>query len=79
MLDPQTFTDELASVLRSHRKAAGLTQAALAKLAGVGKTAVFDLEHGKSTARLVTVLRLCHTLNIKLQLISPLVRSGGAP
>ena len=34
----------LAKIVRFHRKKAKLTQENLAKLAGVGKTAVFDLE-----------------------------------
>lgn len=37
----------LSGMLRFHRKRSGLTQAQLALLAGVGKTVVFDAEHGK--------------------------------
>ena len=73
------FIADLAAALRLHRKAADLTQAELARLSGVGKTAVFDLEHGKSTARLKTVLRLCQTLNIRLQLRSPLQAAATDP
>ncbi|HXW53338.1 MAG TPA: helix-turn-helix domain-containing protein, partial [Myxococcota bacterium] len=43
---------ELASVVRYHRRQSGLTQQELASLAGVGKTAVFDVENGKTSLRL---------------------------
>ena len=35
---------EIAHVVKHHRKVAKLSQAELARLAGIGKTAVFDLE-----------------------------------
>lgn len=60
--------------VRDHRKAAGLTQKELADLAGVGKTVVFDIEAGKQTVRLATLLRVLHVLNIEVRLISPLGR-----
>lgn len=44
-----------------------------ALLAGVGKTAVYDLEHGKETIRLDTLLKILHVLNIKMQFSSPLM------
>ena len=69
MLEPQI----LASVLRKHRKAAGLSQLQLAEMAGVGKTAVFDLEKGKETVQLDTLRKILTVLNIKVQLISPLM------
>ena len=67
MLEPQL----LASLIRKHRKAAGLSQLQLAELAGVGKTAVFDLEKGKATIQLDTLRKILTVLNIKVQLISP--------
>lgn len=51
----------------------GLSQAALAKLAGVGKTVVFDLEHGKQSIRLDTLTRILTVLNISIKLESPLM------
>ena len=56
----------LDEVIRFHRKAARLTQAELAALAGVGKTSVFDIEHGKQTVRLTTLLAILKTLGISL-------------
>jgi HTH-type transcriptional regulator/antitoxin HipB len=67
MLEPQL----LASLIRKHRKAAGLSQLQLAEMAGVGKTSVFDLEKGKETIQLDTLRKILTALNIKLQLISP--------
>jgi len=63
----------LASVVRYHRRRAGLSQEALAKLAGVGKTAVFDLEKGKATVQLDTLRKVLRVLNITMTLESPLM------
>lgn len=69
MLDPKT----LSIVIKKHRKAAGLSQIQLAEMAGVGKTVVFDLEKGKETVQLNTLLKIFKVLNIKVQLHSPLM------
>ena len=63
---------KLARVVLRHRKAAGLSQLQLADLAGVGKTVVFDIEHGKSTIRLDTQLKVLHALNIQITFATPL-------
>ena len=65
--------DEIGSIVRFHRKKAGLTQKQLANLAGVGKTAVFDIEKGKSSIRLNTLLAVLLILNISLSSESPLM------
>jgi y4mF family transcriptional regulator len=67
MLEPQL----LASLVRKHRKAAGLSQLQLAEMADVGKTAVFDLEKGKETIQLDTLRKILSVLNINVHLISP--------
>jgi HTH-type transcriptional regulator/antitoxin HipB len=61
----------LASIIRKHRKAAGLSQLQLAEMAGVGKTVVFDVEKGKETIQLNTLQKILTVLNIKVQLDSP--------
>ncbi len=63
----------LAKVIRRHRKAAKLSQLQLAEMAGVGKTVVFDIEKGKETIKLDTLRKILKVLNIKVQLISPLM------
>ncbi len=63
----------LAMVIRNHRKSAGLSQRRLAEIAGIGKTAVFDIEKGKETIQLDTLRKILKVLNIKVQLNSPLL------
>ena len=63
----------LASVIKKHRKAAGISQIQLAELAGVGKTVVFDIEKGKETVQLNTLRKILNVLNIKVELTSPLM------
>jgi HTH-type transcriptional regulator/antitoxin HipB len=48
-------------------------QTSLADLAGIGKTSVFDIEKGKPTVRMTTLLAVLNTLNIRLLLDSPLM------
>ena len=67
MLEPKV----LATVIKKHRKAGGLSQLQLAEMAGVGKTVIFDIEKGKETIRLDTLRKILNFLNIKVQLISP--------
>lgn len=56
-----------------HRQKAKLSQAELAALSGIGKTAVFDIENGKLSIRLTTLLRILNILNIKIQFTGPLM------
>jgi HTH-type transcriptional regulator / antitoxin HipB len=63
---------DLGEIIKYHRKQTGLTQEELAKLAGIGKTAVFDIENGKQTSRFQTIVKLLRILNIKLDWDSPL-------
>ncbi len=66
-------SQNIAQVLKYHRKRAGLSQQELAKLAGVGKTAVFDLEKGKETIQLDTLHKILLVLNIGIKLESPIM------
>ncbi len=63
----------IGSIVQFHRKQAGLSQKELADLAGIGKTAVFDLEKGKSNFRIETLIKICSILNIKLEFQSSLM------
>jgi y4mF family transcriptional regulator len=65
--------NELGELIREHRKRAGLTQVALADLAGIGKATVFDIEKGKDTVRVVNLLKVLKALNISLHFESPLI------
>jgi HTH-type transcriptional regulator/antitoxin HipB len=64
---------QIASIVRHCRKQSGLSQLQLAKLAGIGKTAVFDLEKGKESIQLNTLLKVFDILNITIQLKTPFV------
>jgi transcriptional regulator with XRE-family HTH domain len=63
--------EHIAKNVHVLRKQAGLTLVALAELAGVGKTAVFDIEHKKATVQLDTLLKVLTALNIGLTLQVP--------
>lgn len=69
------FIANLAKIVIYHRKKSGLNRLELATIAGVGKTVIYDIEHGKSTVRLDTVIKILNVLNIKLELIGPLVQT----
>jgi HTH-type transcriptional regulator/antitoxin HipB len=66
---------EVAIIVKYHRRKAGLSQETLSKLAGVGKTAVFDLEKGKETIQLDTLGKILKVLNITMKLESPLMQA----
>ena len=59
--------------VRFHRRKAGLTQAGLARLAGVGKASVFDVEKMKESVQLDTLLKIFAVLNMELEVKSPLM------
>lgn len=65
--------EKLATIIKSHRKAANLTQLKLAELAGVGKTVVFDIEKGKETVKILTLKKVLKVLNIEMRFSSPLL------
>jgi HTH-type transcriptional regulator/antitoxin HipB len=65
--------DDLKDIVRHHRRLSGLSQAELARLAGVGKTVVFDIEHGKESVQFDTLKKVLAALNIKLILRSPIL------
>lgn len=59
---------QLGPALRAARKQLGLTQSQLALAAGVGVRFIVDLEAGKPTVRLETVLRVVDALGGEFQL-----------
>lgn len=60
-------------MIHFHRKQSGLSQAMLAKLGGIGKTVIFDIEKGKLSVRFDTLLKVLNVLNIKLEFKSQLM------
>ena len=65
--------EPLHEIIKKHRRMSGLSQAELAKLAGVGKTVVFDVEHGKQSIRFDTLTKILSVLNISIRFNSPLM------
>ncbi len=63
-----SLPDQLGERVRKAREALGLSQKQLADLAGIGKTAMFDLEHGNPGVRLNTLLAVLDYLSIPLRL-----------
>lgn len=64
---------EIASIIKFHRKRAGLSRNQLADLADVGKTVIFDIEHGKTTVQAQSLSKVLTTLNIRCVFQSPLM------
>lgn len=63
----------LGKIVRFHRKRSGLTQAELGKMAGLGKTVIFDIEKGKTGIKLSSLLQVFEVLNITIKFESPLM------
>jgi HTH-type transcriptional regulator/antitoxin HipB len=65
--------EELGLIIRFRRKKTGLSQRELSRIAGAGKTVVFDIEKGKKAVQLNSLLQIFYVLNIKIDFISPLM------
>lgn len=63
--------EQIGNIVRYHRKQSGLSQHELANLAGVGKTVVYEIEKGKETVQLNTLLKVLDVLNIQVKLSTP--------
>ncbi len=66
-------TQDLAQIIRLHRRAAKLSRVQLAELSGVGKTVIYSIEKGKESIRLDTLRKILKALNIRIVLKSPLM------
>jgi y4mF family transcriptional regulator len=71
-IDLKNF-ENLGRIILFHRKKAGLSRIDLATVSGVGKTVIYDIENGKETVRLKTLLKILDALNISVSLESPLM------
>jgi y4mF family transcriptional regulator len=68
----QTPTPEtIGRLIRSTRKALGVTQRDLAMTSGTGLRFIIDLEKGKPTCQLGKTLTVLRTLGIKTKLTPP--------
>lgn len=62
---------DVAAAVRGQRHSLKLTQAALANQAGVSRTFVSDLEAGKLTVELRSVIAVVEALGCRLALLAP--------
>lgn len=62
---------EIAKIVHYYRKQSGLSQQELARLAGVGKTVIYDMEKGKETVQVNTLLKVLTVLNIQMKFETP--------
>ncbi len=67
---------QIGEMIKYHRNQSGLSRKSLAELAGVGKTAIYDIEHGRVTFRINTLFSILNVLNIKVKFESPLIEEG---
>lgn len=63
--------EQIGELVRSTRKAIGVTQKDLALTSGTGLRFIIELEKGKPTCQLGKVLTVLQTLGIKLALTPP--------
>ncbi len=66
---------EIAKIVHYYRKQSGLSQQELARIAGVGKTVIFDIEKGKETVQLNTLLKVLDVLNIRMKFETPFAQT----
>jgi len=66
-------SQEIGALVRSTRKALGVTQESLALTSGTGLRFIGDLEKGKATCQMGKVLMVLGTLGIKLNFVLPQV------
>jgi DNA-binding XRE family transcriptional regulator len=64
---------DIHSIILYHRRRAGMSRLELAQLAGIGKTVIYDIEHGKKTVKWSTVISILSALNISIEFKSPLM------
>lgn len=64
-------TEKISNLIHYYRKQSGLTQQELARIAGVGKTVIYDIESGKESIRLSTLLKILEVLNIQIKFETP--------
>ncbi len=63
----------LSEMILFHRKKAGLSRNELATIADVGKTMIYDIEHGKQTVHFQSVMKILNVLNIQMEFKSPFI------
>jgi len=65
------YPTDLGALVRAERTRQGLRQEDLAFAAGVSRPFLIDLEAGKSTVRLASVLQVLAALGVELRAVLP--------
>lgn len=76
ILMPITTLRQLATIIRSERTRAGLSQAQLAERAGVSRWWISQFESGKARAELGLMLNVLDALDLVLDISRPADRSS---
>lgn len=66
-MEPIGYMQALGVAVRTRRKALGIDQETVASLAGVSRKAVSEIERGKPTMRMDTVVRVLDALGLELE------------
>jgi HTH-type transcriptional regulator / antitoxin HipB len=63
------FAEEVGAAVRLHRERIGLRQDELALAAGVSTRVVHQIEHGKPTSRIDSILVVLDALSLELEIV----------
>ena len=66
-------SEQLANLVRFHRKRAGLSQVDMASMAGVSRKVIQDLEAGRDGISWRNLMAVLAVLNVKLRPTGPLI------
>jgi len=72
-----TSAKDLAAAVRGRRLALNLSQADVARMAGVSRPWLSNIEAGKPTAEFGLIVRLLDSLNLSLQITDASAPTGG--
>lgn len=74
-LNQEFSANTLGNAIKAKRSQANLRLEDAASLCGVAKQTLMNIEHGKTTVKLDSILRICRNLGIKL-FIQPWIESS---
>ena len=72
-MDYLSTSDQLANLVRFHRKRAGLSQVDMAAMADVSRKVVQDLEAGRDGVSWRNLMAVLAVLNVRLRPTGPLI------
>jgi y4mF family transcriptional regulator len=65
-MTPIGYIDELPGIVRGRRRELGIDQETAARLAGVSRKTISEIERGKQTIRLDVIIRVLDVLGLRL-------------